>query len=207
MGVGAEPGVISEIPAWVIWVVVYHDVVAVPQPIAGVVIVVRRDAPEKAAKPETVTASAFEAVNVIAANFAAEVSVFKRTIEMVISVVAAPFMAYPLIVSSMHVRSFGMAWLVAIRCPPLVAARTTPAFVAALCLNCSATSVAALWLSPPAVRRWAVSGYVTAANLRAMITAASPLTTTSAAALTAASTSVLGKRRKGQNQKNCKQTR
>jgi len=30
VGIGAEAGVIGEIPAWVIWVVVYHDVVAVP---------------------------------------------------------------------------------------------------------------------------------------------------------------------------------
>jgi hypothetical protein len=195
-----------------IWIVVYHDVVAVPQPIVGVVIVVRRDVPVKAAEPETVAASAFEAINVIAANFAAEVSVFPNVVLVVTCIVAPSVMTDPLIVLSMHVRSFGMAWLVAIRCPPLVAARTTAALVAALCLNLAtrttaATSVAALWLSAAAVRRWAVSGYVTAANLRAVRTAAAPLTTTSAAPLTAASTPVLGKRRKRQNQKNCKQTR
>jgi hypothetical protein len=213
VGVGSEPGVIREIPARVIWVVVYYDVVAVPEPIAGVVKVVRSHAPEEAAKPETVPASAFEAINVIAANFAAEVSVFPNVVLVVTCIVASSVMTDPLIVLSMHVRGFGMALLVAIRCPPLVAARTIPAFVAALCLNLAtrttaATSVAALWLSSAAVRGWAVSGYVTAAHLRAAAgTATAPLTATSAAALTAASTPVLGKRRKRQNQKNCKQTR
>jgi hypothetical protein len=57
--IGSESRIIGEIPARVIWIVIGHDVVAVPQPIAGVVIVVRRDAPVKAAEAETVPASAF----------------------------------------------------------------------------------------------------------------------------------------------------
>jgi len=53
-----------------------------------------------------------------------------------------------------------------------------------------------------------VSGNVSAANLGAMVTAASGwMLATSAAALAATATSLLGKRRKRQNQKNCKQTR
>jgi hypothetical protein len=203
VGIGSEAGVIGEIPAWVIGVVVYHDVVAVPQPIAGVVKVVRSYAPEEAAKPETISASAFEAIDVVATNFTAEASVFPYVILVVPSIVAATFMTDPLIVLSMHVRSFGMTLLIAIRGAPLVAARTTAPFVAALCPNRSAAGVATLWLSPASVRSWAVSGYVTSANLRAMRTAAASwmlAATTTRWMLTAASRSLLGKRRQRQNQ-------
>src|ERR1700688_3811928 len=135
VGVGSEPGVVGEIPARVIWVVVQHDVVAVPHPIVGVVVVVRRDAPVKAAEPEAVSAAAFDAINVVATNFAAEASVFPNVILMVTGIVAAPVMTDPLIILSMHVRSFGMALLVAIRCTPLFATRMTAAFVAVLNLS------------------------------------------------------------------------
>jgi hypothetical protein len=63
-----------------IGIVVDRDVVAVPEPIVGVVVIVRRDVPVKPAEPETVPASAFEAINMVAANFAAEASVFPRPI-------------------------------------------------------------------------------------------------------------------------------
>jgi hypothetical protein len=104
-----------------------------------------------------------------------------------------------LIVLSMHVRSFGMALLIAVGWARLFTTSRSAA----------PTIVAALWLSSAAVRGWAVSGYVTAANLRAAAGAATGwvLPATSAAALAAASTSLLGKCRKRQNQKDCKQAR
>ena len=89
MDIGSEAGVVGEIPAWVIGIVVQHDVIAVPQPIVGVVVVVRRDAPVKAAEPEAVAASAFDAINVVAANYAAEAAVFPGMVKMVMSIVAA----------------------------------------------------------------------------------------------------------------------
>ena len=115
VGVSAETGVVSEIPARVIWIVVQHDVVGVPQPIAGVVVVVWRDAPVKAAEPETVPASAFKAINVVAANFTAEAPVFPYMVLMVTLIVPAPVMSDPMIALRMNVWSFGMALLVAIR--------------------------------------------------------------------------------------------
>jgi hypothetical protein len=148
----------------------------------------------------------------IAANFAAEVAVLPNVVLMITSIVAPDGMTDPLIVLSVYVGSFGMALLIAIRLTTLVAARTTAAFVAALRLNLgtrtAATSVAMLYLSAAAVRRWAVSGYVTAANLRAAVGAAAGwvLPATSAATLDAFA-SLLGKCCKRQNQKNCKQTR
>jgi hypothetical protein len=125
--VGSEPRVIREVPAWVIWVVVQHDVVAVPQPIANVAIVIRRDAPVKAAEPEAVPASASEAINVLGANSAAEVSVFPRMIKMVVSIAATGVMTDPTIPFSMNVRSFRMAFLIAVTCAGSAAS------IAALC--------------------------------------------------------------------------
>jgi hypothetical protein len=133
--IGSEPGVIGEIPTWVIGIVVYHDIVAVPQPIAGVAIVVRGHVPEEATEPEMVPVSAFEAINVVATNFSAEVPVFPYVILMITSVVAAPVMTDPLIAVSMNVRGFGMALLVAIGWTSLLATgmRLVAARAAATC--------------------------------------------------------------------------
>jgi hypothetical protein len=130
MDIGSEPGVIRQIPAGVIWIVVQHDVVAVPQPIVGVVVLVRRDVPVKAAKPETVAASAFKAIDVVAADFAAEASVFPYMVLMITSIVAAPLMTDPAIAVRMNVRSFGVTLLVSIRWTAFAANS-----VASLCLN------------------------------------------------------------------------
>jgi len=121
----------------VIWVVVQHDVVAVPQPVVGVVVVIGSHAPVKAAEPEAVSAPAFDAINVIATNFAAETSVFPNVVLMIVGVVAAPVMTDPVIAFSMYVRGFGMAWLVAIRSVtlPLVATGMADAVVPGLRLR------------------------------------------------------------------------
>ena len=143
MDIGSEAGVIREIPARVIGIVVQHDVIAVPQPIVGVVVVVRRDVPVKAAKPEAVAASAFDAIDVVTADFTAEASVFPNVILMVTRIVTAPVMTDPLIALGMDVRSFGMALLVAERLTALVATWAATTIVAALCLHCAATLTSA----------------------------------------------------------------
>jgi hypothetical protein len=212
--IGSEPGVIGEIPAWVIWIVVQHDVVAAPQPVAGVVIVVRRDAPEIAAEPETVAASAFDAINVVAANFTAEASVFPNVILMVARIVAASGMTDPLIALRMDVWGFGMALLVAERLTALVATWAPAAIVAALCLDCAATLtaaalIAALWLSRAAGRRRTVSRDVSAANLSwgAALATSSSLRMPATSTLRMPATTLLGECRERRNQKHCKQTR
>jgi hypothetical protein len=184
VGIGSESGVIREIPARVIWIVVQHDVVGVPQPIAGVVVVVWRDAPVKTAEPETVPASAFEAINVVAANFTAESSVFPYMVLMVTLVIPAGVVTDPSIALGMHVRGFGMACLVAIRLTslPLVATRAPATGTAAI--------ISSLRLSGTSIWRRPVIGDVSAANLRrgaALASAASALT------LSATSASLLGK--------------
>jgi hypothetical protein len=125
---------------------------------------------------------------VVAANLAAEMSVFPRVIKMVMSIVATRVVTDPTITFSMNVRSFRVTLLIA---------ETGAGFAAA--------SVAALDLSCAAGRRRSVSWNVAAAHV-SRTSAASALPATSTATLPAASTS-LCKRRKRQNQKNRKQTR
>jgi hypothetical protein len=129
---------------------------------------------------------------VVAANLAAEMSVFPRVIKMVMSIVATRVVTDPTITFSMNVRSFRVTLLIA-ETGAGFAARTAFASVAALDLSCAAG------------RRRSVSWNVAAAHVR-RTSAASALPATSTTALPAASTS-LCKRRKRQNQENRKQTR
>lgn len=57
MNVGAEPGVVREIPAHVIGIVVKHDVVTIPEPIGAGVNLERRDAESVTTKPEAIGTS------------------------------------------------------------------------------------------------------------------------------------------------------
>src|SRR5579864_141704 len=89
MNVLAQPDVISEIPAGMVGIVVNHDIVAAPVPAIGVAIVVGGHTEIKTTEPETVTASPFNPVNMVAADFAPEVSVFPGMINMIVGITAA----------------------------------------------------------------------------------------------------------------------
>lgn len=58
VNVGAEARVVGEVPADVIGIVVDHDVIRSPVPVAAVVEVVGRYAEVESAKPETTRAAA-----------------------------------------------------------------------------------------------------------------------------------------------------
>ena len=159
-------------------------------------------------------ASALETINVVTANFTAEVSVFPYVILMVARVVAAPVMTDPDIALWMDVRGFGMALLVAERLTALVAAWAAAAIVAALCLDCAATLtaaalIAALRLSRAAGRRRTVSRDVSAANLSwgAALATSSSLRMPATSTLRMPATTLLGECRERRNQKHCQQTR
>src|SRR5260370_42363256 len=68
MRVSAEPHVVCEIPSFVIRIVINHDLIAVPQPIAGVIVVIRCNAEVKTAEPEAIPATAAEPEDVPAPN-------------------------------------------------------------------------------------------------------------------------------------------
>jgi hypothetical protein len=110
--VGAEPGVVGQVPAVVIGIGVDDDVIAVPQPVTDVIVVVGRYAEVKAIEKEAIAVASAQVVDVSAANAAGEAAVLPRMIEMVVGIVAAGIVTYPLIIV-VDVRSFGVVRLVA----------------------------------------------------------------------------------------------
>ena len=112
VSVGAEPRVISEVPARMVRILVDHDLIASPVPVRHDVVVVRRNVPIVIAKPESFPVSAREVEYVLRSEAAAEASVYPRLSEVVMRIVGATIMAYPSIVFGIDVRNVRMALLV-----------------------------------------------------------------------------------------------
>ena len=114
VNVGAQPGVIGQIPAFVVWVFVDDDLIGIPEPAAAEADVVGRDAEVKAAEPEARRASASEVPNVAAAKPTGKAAMFPGMIEVVVRIIAAGVVTYPLIIR-VDVGSFRVSGLVAKR--------------------------------------------------------------------------------------------
>jgi hypothetical protein len=114
MDVGAQPDVISQPPADVIGSVVNHDIIIAPVPVISIIIVVRCHTQIKTPKPETLPVSAFNPVNMPAADFGTEASMFPGMIHVVVGIIPAGVVPNPPIILRVHVRRFGMTGLIAI---------------------------------------------------------------------------------------------
>src|SRR4029453_3704938 len=82
VNVRAQPRVIGDVPAIVIGILVDHDLVRVPQPIAAERVVERRHAEEEAAEPKACRTTARQSKQVAIPEAATEAAVLVRTIEM-----------------------------------------------------------------------------------------------------------------------------
>src|SRR5580704_11612542 len=111
MNVGAQPGVVSQVPAIVIRVLIDHDIVAIPQPVIDEVVIVRSDGEVEAAKPETLPVSSPKMENMARTEAAGKVSMFPGMIDMVVGIVTARIVSDPFIVG-VNVRSLRMTTLV-----------------------------------------------------------------------------------------------
>lgn len=109
--IGAEPDVVSQVPAIVVGIFVNHDIVAIPKPVPAITDVEGGYAETKTAEPETVRASAAEMPYMATAEAAGEVSMLPGMIEMIVDVGPAGVVADPLAVV-MNVGSIGMPRLV-----------------------------------------------------------------------------------------------
>lgn len=107
MAIGAKANVVGEIPAIVVGIVVDHNLVAVPIPIVAVGIVIGCDAEIEAAEPEAFAIAAGDPPDVATANAAGETAMLPDTIEMIVGIIAAGFVADPLVIV-VNVRSVGM---------------------------------------------------------------------------------------------------
>jgi hypothetical protein len=117
--VGAQSDVVGEIPAFVVGVIVDHDVVAVPIPVVAVGEVKWGDAEVEAAKPETAGIATLNAPPVSAAKTALKMAVLPGMIEVKAPVVTTTFVTNPFPVV-VDVGGFGVIVTVAIRVPVVV---------------------------------------------------------------------------------------
>lgn len=114
MDIFACADVVSQIPADMVGIVVDHDIVIVPKPVAAIVIVVWRDLEEEATNIEPISTAAAQSPNVPWAKAGSEMPVLPGMVKMIVLVIAARIVANPAVIFSMHVGSFRMAFLVAI---------------------------------------------------------------------------------------------
>ena len=112
MTIRAQTDVVGKIPADVIRIVVDHDIVAIPVPIAAVVNIIGRDREEKSANIEAVRATAPQTPHMLRPNPAFEVAVFPGMIQVVIGIGATGVMSHPVVILSVHVRSFRVVRLI-----------------------------------------------------------------------------------------------
>jgi hypothetical protein len=117
VSIDSQPNVIGQVPAVMVGVGIDHDVVAIPEPVVGIVIVVRRNLGEEAADVESVAVPTVKAPDVLLTDPARKASVFPRMIEMIVGIVASGIVSHPLIVFRVDVRGFGMTLLIAEAAP------------------------------------------------------------------------------------------
>lgn len=123
--IGSQTDVVGEVPAYVVGVVVDDDVIAIPEPVAGVVIVIRGNGEEKPADSEAIAPAAMKSPNVVRSDPAIEMSVLPRMVKMVMRVRAPGTVSHPAVIFSVHMRSLGMSLLV-VKFRVLVALRFMP---------------------------------------------------------------------------------
>ena len=85
----AQPRVVNEIPADMVWIVVDDDRVAVPQPVIHQAVVVRSNAKVEAVEKESAAVPAPKMKQMVPAKPAGKAPVFERVIEMIVGIVAA----------------------------------------------------------------------------------------------------------------------
>jgi hypothetical protein len=96
----------------VIGVVIDHDVIAVPEPVVSVVVVIGRYREKETAEAKPLPAAATQPPNMLRANRTGESSVLPRMVKVIVSVVAAGVVSYPGVILRVNVRSLRVARLI-----------------------------------------------------------------------------------------------
>jgi hypothetical protein len=89
-----------------------HDVVAIPQPVAHVVVIVRRYLEEVPADVKPVAPAAAQPPDVRGPNGSLKPPMRPRLIEMVVRIIAARVVSYPTVILRVNVRRFRMSRLI-----------------------------------------------------------------------------------------------
>src|SRR5258708_17606288 len=102
-----------------IWIRIEHDVVAIPQPAAHIVVIVRRNLEEIPANVEPIAVAAAYPPDVRSPNRPLKPSMLPRLIEMVMLVIAPRVVPYPMLILRVNMRRFCVPLLVRVS-PPLL---------------------------------------------------------------------------------------
>lgn len=117
MDIGAQPNVIGQIPPDVIGIVIDHDVIRSPIPIATIADIVWRNREEEAAESEALWATSPKSPNVASTYGPGKMSVLPSPVDMIVRVAAASIVPDPVVVLGMNVGSLWMPSLVGKRAP------------------------------------------------------------------------------------------
>jgi hypothetical protein len=111
--VSAEAGVVGQVPAVMVGVVVDYDLVGAPVPVLAKAVVSGGRAEIETAEPEALTVATFDAPHVALAEASGEAAMLPGMINVIVGIIAAGIVAYPLIVG-VNVRGFRVAGSVGI---------------------------------------------------------------------------------------------
>jgi len=164
--VSAKPGVIGEIPAVMVGIFVYDDIIVVPVPITDVVVIVGRYAEVEVVKEEALAVSTAEAEHMAAAEAASEAAVLPWMIDAIVFVAAAGIVADPCVIV-VDVRGFRVTGPVAEGSAPvfLTAAFRCAIFCCAIFRTIFRRAIFRTASPGISCRCWAVRGYVSAADV------------------------------------------
>jgi len=109
----------------VIGIVIDHDVVAIPKPIAAVISIIGRDGEEESANIESVWPTTMQAPYMLRPDPALEVAMLPGMIQMVVRIGVTGVVSDPAVIFSVHMRSLRVARLI-IEFPVLILRRCRP---------------------------------------------------------------------------------
>ena len=112
VNVSAQPHVVGQIPADMIRVVIDHDLIAVPQPVATKANIVGSDTKVEPTEPEAAGTAAGEPPNMALSQFPRKAPMLEWMIQVIVRIIGTTVVANPLVARCMNVRCFGMAGLV-----------------------------------------------------------------------------------------------
>ena len=119
VNVRPQARVIHQVPPIMIRIRIEHKVVAIPHPVAHVVVIVRRHLEEVPADVEPVAPAAAQPPDVRSPNWPLKPTMLPRMIEMVVRIIASRVVSYPTVILRMNVRRFRMPLLILVS-PPLL---------------------------------------------------------------------------------------
>src|SRR5258708_22317648 len=110
-----------------VWIRIEHDVVAIPQPVDHIVVIVRRYLEIVPTNVESIAVAAAYPPDVRSTNRPLKPSMLPRMIEMVMLIITPRIVPYPMVILRVNVRRFRMPLLIRVSPPLLSLLRRLPA--------------------------------------------------------------------------------